>query len=153
MNQQPFEGKAPGDARRDLAGYQGCFEWDGAASAHGIEQDFFGGPAGEPKNSCCQIFPQRCFDGDHPMATFEKGFAGGIEIERDGTLVKIASTLMFGRSVLTLGLLWRDATNLSQTASLIRRVRKSRLGRGQRRALTLTLIVCEGANHSGQASA
>ena len=58
---------------------------------------------------------------------------------------------MFGRCVSTLGLLWRTDTNLSQTASLIRSVTKSRLVSGQRRALTFTLMVCEGVNQSGQA--
>ena len=57
---------------------------------------------------------------------------------------------MFGWCVSTFGLLWRDDTNLSQTASLMRSVTKFRLVSGQRRALTFTLMVCEGVNQSGQ---
>ena len=57
---------------------------------------------------------------------------------------------MSGRLVSTVGRLAVRDLNLSQTASLIRNVTKSRLLSGHRLALTLTLIVQEEGNQSGQ---
>src|SRR5512147_2472861 len=88
VNQQPFEGKVSRDTWRNLASHQGGLEWNGTASAHGIEEDLFRCPACESQYPGCQIFPQRCFDGGHPIPTFKQRLAGGVEIECDGALIK-----------------------------------------------------------------
>ena len=62
VDEEPLEPEIPRNARRDLAAYQGGFEWDSSAPAHGIEQDFLGCPAGQSQQPGGQIFSQRRFD-------------------------------------------------------------------------------------------
>lgn len=88
VDQQPLEGKVPGNTRRNPAGHQRGFEGDGSPAAHGIEQHVVRRPAGEQHDARRQIFPQRRFNRRDPVAAFEKWLAGGVQIEGDGALIE-----------------------------------------------------------------